>query len=195
MAVVFADMRPRIPTISGVICDNFSGGYEGMRHLLGLGHRQIGIIAGRAAQSAGAYGTGNVGSERVRGIIKARQDLAPEAQLMFSGAFGDASLAVGMSEAEALLARHPDMTAIFATTDILAIGTMQAAHRRGYRVPGDLSILGYDGIMESAITFPGPDHRRPADPRDGHHRRPDADQPYPLAQCAGPADRAWRTTC
>ncbi len=154
VAVVFADMRPRIPTISGVICDNFSGGYEGMRHLLGLGHRQIGIIAGSAAQAAGAYGTGNVGSERVRGIIKARQDLAPDSQLMFSSAFGDTSLAIGMAEAEGLLSKHPEMTAIFATTDILAIGTMQAAHRRGLSVPGDLSILGYDGIMESAITFP-----------------------------------------
>jgi DNA-binding LacI/PurR family transcriptional regulator len=49
---------------------------------------------------------------------------------------------------------HPEITAIFATTDILAIGAMQAAHRLGIKLPGDLSILGYDGIMESGITFP-----------------------------------------
>jgi len=153
VAVVFADMKPRIASMSGVICDNFSGGYEGMRHLLGLGHRQIGIVAGRAAQAVSA-GHDNVGSERVRGLMQAVRDRGPDAELTFSGPFEEASLAVGIEETNRLLERNPAITAIFATTDMLAIGAMQAAHRRGMAVPQDLSILGYDGVMESAITFP-----------------------------------------
>ncbi|WMT88623.1 LacI family transcriptional regulator [Pelagibacterium sp. 26DY04] len=154
IAVVFADMKPKMNHVSAVICDNYSGGYEGMRHLIGLGHRKIGIIAGRQAQTSGGYGVGNVGSERMRGITQAAKDLAADVELVFSGAFDEATLEVGAAEADALLTRRPDVTALFGTTDILAIGAMQTAHRRGIAIPQDLSILGYDGIMESGITFP-----------------------------------------
>nr|WP_255714135.1 substrate-binding domain-containing protein [Pelagibacterium xiamenense] len=153
IAVVFADMKPRLPGISAVICDNVSGGYEGLRHLIGLGHRTIGVIAGRQAQAEGVN-PGNVGSERVRGMLQAAGDLASGVELVFSGPFEEASVDVGARETAAILDARPDVTAIFGTTDILAIGAMQAAHQRAIRVPGDLSILGYDGIMESGITFP-----------------------------------------
>jgi LacI family transcriptional regulator len=154
IAVVFTDMKPRIPSVSSVICDNFSGGHEGMRHLLDLGHRRIGVVAGEQAAAAAPSRTSPVGLERVLGMVQAVRSLAPEAELRFSRPFPDASVELGASETELLLAANPGITAIFATTDILAIGAMQAAHRRGIRVPEELSILGYDGIMESTITFP-----------------------------------------
>lgn len=154
IAVVFTDMKPRIPSVSAVICDNFSGGHEGMRHLLGLGHRRIGIIAGERLPAPRISRSGLVGTERVLGMVQACHTLAPDAQLFFSRPFPAASVEIGAAETELLLDGHPDITAIFATTDILAIGAMQAAHRLGIAVPEELSILGYDGIMESTITFP-----------------------------------------
>ena len=154
IAVVFTDMKPNIPSVSSVICDNFSGGHEGMRHLLDLGHRRIGVIAGEQAAPARTTRSGPVGLERVLGMVQACRSLAPEAELIFSRPFPAASIEIGAAETELLLAANPGITAIFATTDILAIGAMQAAHRLGIRVPEDLSILGYDGIMESMITFP-----------------------------------------
>ena len=154
IAVVFTDMKPRIPQVSSVICDNFSGGHEGMRHLLGLGHRRIGVIAGEQTAGPRSAKTSPVGLERVLGMAQACRSLAPDAELIFSRQFPAATVELGASEAELLLTEHPEITAIFATTDILAIGAMQTAHRLGVRVPEDLSILGYDGIMESAITFP-----------------------------------------
>lgn len=154
IAVVFTDMKPNIPSVSSVICDNFSGGHEGMRHLLDLGHRRIGVIAGEQAAPARATRSGPVGLERVLGMAQACRSLAPDAELIFSRPFPAANIEIGASETELLLAANPGITAIFATTDILAIGAMQAAHRLGIRVPEDLSILGYDGIMESMITFP-----------------------------------------
>lgn len=152
--IVFADMKPPMTQVSAVVCDNYSGGYEGMRHLLSLGHRKIGIIAGSRAQAGGAKGNGNVGSERMRGIMRAAQDLADGVELVFSGPFDEATLEEGARQAEYIFDRHPDATALFGTTDVLAIGAMQTAHRRGMAVPGEISILGYDGIMESGITFP-----------------------------------------
>lgn len=154
IAVVFADMKPKMNQVSAVICDNFLGGYEGMRHLIGFGHRKIGIIAGSKAQAGGAKGNGNVGSERMRGILRAAQDLASDVELVFSGPFDEATLDVGAQQAGAMLDSRPDLTAIFGTTDVLAIGAMQTAHRRGISIPDELSIMGYDGIMESGITFP-----------------------------------------
>jgi LacI family transcriptional regulator len=97
---------------------------------------------------------GPVGLERVLGMVHACESLASDAKLFFSQPFPVDSVEVGASEAERLLDRHAGITAIFATTDILAIGALQAAHRLGITVPEELSILGYDGIMESTITFP-----------------------------------------
>lgn len=153
--MVFADMWYKVPGVSGIVCDNFSGGYEGVRYLLGLGHRRIGIIAGEGAQRQKKIDVGNVGSERVRGIIKASQDLAADVELSFCNPFKtESNLETGRLEAHRLLDDQPDVTAIFATTDMLAVGAMQAAHQRGLSVPQELSILGYDGVLESAITFP-----------------------------------------
>jgi DNA-binding LacI/PurR family transcriptional regulator len=153
--VVFADMWYKVPGVSGVVCDNFSGGYEGLRYLLGLGHRRIGIIAGAGAQGQKRITIGNVGSERVRGIIKASQDLASDVVLQFCSPFQtESNFDTGRLEAHQLLENHPDLTAIFCTTDMLAVGAMQAAHQRGLAVPGHVSILGYDGVLESAITYP-----------------------------------------
>lgn len=152
--VVFVDMKPELAMVSAVHCDNFSGGHEGIRHLVELGHRRIGVIAGRGRQATGFYGTGNAGIERVRGILHAAKDLVAGVELVFTEPFDEASVERGIIEGERLLRARPDLTAIFATTDVLAIGAMQAAQRLGYSVPGDLSVLGYDGIMESEITFP-----------------------------------------
>ncbi|MDR3472146.1 MAG: LacI family DNA-binding transcriptional regulator [Devosia sp.] len=154
IAVVFADTKPRIPSVSAIVCDNFSGGYEGMRHLLGLGHRWIGVIAGEQIGARRGRRQGSVGVERVYGMEQASRTLASGVELFFSEPFAAASVELGAAEAERLLTAHPEITAIFATTDILAIGAMQTAHRLGIRIPDELSILGYDGVMESAITFP-----------------------------------------
>lgn len=152
VAVTFVDMKPRLASISAVVCDNFSGGYEGMRHLIELGHRKIGVAAGAVAQRGGGN---DVGSERVRGIRQAAQDLASGVEIIFSPPFTEtAGFEVGRECGEAMITGSREMTAIFATTDMLAIGVMHAAHALGLDLPRDLSILGYDGVLESAVTFP-----------------------------------------
>lgn len=151
ISVAFVDMRPKIASISSVVCDNFSGGYQGMRHLIELGHRKIGIIAGSIAQRGGGQ---DVGSERVRGIRQAATDLADDVELLFSHPFENASFDVGREAGHAMITGNPGMTAVFGTTDMLAIGVMHAAHALNLDLPRDLSILGYDGVLESTVTFP-----------------------------------------
>lgn len=56
----------------------------------------------------------------------------------------------GLEAGRALLERHPDLTAIVCTSDVLALGALRAAAERGLRVPEDLSVAGYDGIDEAA---------------------------------------------
>lgn len=151
ISVVFVDAKPKLSAMSAVICDNYSGGYEGIRYLVELGHRRIGIIVGSTAMPVNAR---NVGTDRLRGILQAAKDLGQQVELVFSGAFEEAGFEIGAIEADALLQRDPGLTALFATTDMLAIGAMHAARRRGLRLPQDLSIIGYDGVMESSLTFP-----------------------------------------
>jgi LacI family transcriptional regulator len=122
-----------------------------MRHLIELGHRRIGVVAGSAAQKGGA---GDVGSERVRGIRQAAEDLATDVEIVYSMPFDTASFEIGREAGEAMIRQNPGLTAIFATTDMLALGVMHSAHALNLDLPKDLSILGYDGIMESAVTFP-----------------------------------------
>jgi len=61
----------------------------------------------------------------------------------------DHSIASGGSAAAQLLDRDPQVTALICTSDILALGALAEARRRGLRVPQDLSITGFDGITES----------------------------------------------
>ncbi len=151
IAVSFVDMKPKIAAVSSVVCDNFSGGYQGMRHLIELGHRRIGVAAGSVAQKGGAA---DVGSERARGIRQAAADLATDVEIIWSPPFDIASFEIGREIGDVMIRANPDMTAIFATTDMLAIGVMHSAHALGLDLPRDLSILGYDGVLESSVTFP-----------------------------------------
>lgn len=151
IALSFVDMKPKVAAISSVVCDNFSGGYQGMRHLIELGHRRIGVAAGIVAQKGGSS---DVGSERVRGIKQAAADLATDVEIIWSPPFDIASFEIGREVGDTMIRENPDMTAIFATTDMLAIGVMHAAHALDLDLPKDLSILGYDGVLESTVTFP-----------------------------------------
>lgn len=151
IALSFVDMKPKVAAISSVVCDNFSGGYQGMRHLIELGHRRIGVAAGIVAQKGGSS---DVGSERVRGIRQAAADLATDVEIIWSPPFDIASFEIGREVGDTMIRENPGMTAIFATTDMLAIGVMHAAHALDLDLPKDLSILGYDGVLESTVTFP-----------------------------------------
>ncbi|MCX6027623.1 MAG: LacI family DNA-binding transcriptional regulator [Chloroflexi bacterium] len=128
-----------------VVADNFRGGYLATQHLISLHHRRIGLIVRPVVLSHS--------EERARGYAAAllEHDLPVEEKLIVPGGF---RLENGHAAACSLLGLDPPPTAIFAYNDIMAIGALRAAYQRGLRVPGDLSIVGFDDIPEAAFTCP-----------------------------------------
>jgi LacI family transcriptional regulator len=119
------------------IGDDRLGGHLATRHLIDLGHRRIGLIAGPSyASSAQGRRDGYRHALTEAGI-------ALDETLIGGDSF---SMEAGEIAGRALLDRPDRPTAIFAVNDNTAIGVMAAAHALGLRVPDDLSLVGYNDI-------------------------------------------------
>lgn len=108
---------------------------EAGEHLALLGHKEIGFIAG-PSQYRSAH-------ERRAGFADAlaKHGVKLSPKLVVEGAY---SFESGVKAAEALLAKKPRPTAIFASNDEMAAGVYKAAYALGLRIPDDLSVVGYD---------------------------------------------------
>lgn len=133
--------------ISRVLCDNERGAYEATQYLLAAGHRHIGIIGGPEYSAS-----------MVARVVGARRALAEAGVSAVSEVMVQHTLQqveMGHSAALQLLGRRPRPTAIFALTDVMAVGTLRAAGELGLRVPDDLSVVGFDDIPLAACSLPG----------------------------------------
>jgi LacI family transcriptional regulator len=124
--------------------DHQAGARIAVEHLLSLGHRRIACLSG-PSQFA-------VSRSRVAGWREAlaKAGIHVDEDLLLEGEF---SAAVGHARTQRLLARG-DVTAIFASNDLLAIGALRAAAEAGVSVPQDLSVIGFDGIELGAYMHP-----------------------------------------
>lgn len=131
--------------VSQVMVDNAGGGRSAGRHLLDLGHRDIGVIAG-----PDGLGTSRKRLQGLSGAL-AEAGVAIHEERVFRGDFRAAS-------GRAAIARWLDAgtlpTAVFAANDLMAIGALSAAHAAGIQVPGRLSVVGFDGIPFGADVSP-----------------------------------------
>ncbi|MEU5612516.1 LacI family DNA-binding transcriptional regulator [Streptomyces sparsogenes] len=129
-----------------VTCDDWLGGRLAADHLLGLGHRDLAIIAGEPHASTGV--------DRVGGFL----ERCAEAGVPVPGdriAHGGFDTAAGRAAADRLLAADPAPTAIFAVNDFAAIGALGAARDRGLRVGEDLAVMGYnDTPLAAELPLP-----------------------------------------
>ncbi len=125
--------------------DNVGGVRAMMAHLLSLGHRRIAMIRGAS---------GNFDAdERLRGY---REALA-EAGIGFDESIvtpGDFTEAAGHRAAMELVGRTPPPTAIFAANDATAVGAMSALREAEYRVPDDVTVVGFDDIPLARYMHP-----------------------------------------
>jgi LacI family transcriptional regulator len=133
-------------TAPSVMADNLAGATSAVEHLLGLGHRRIGFIAGRSNLAA-AW-------SREEGYRRALAEagVAVDPALIGRGDFNPES---AVPLAHALLERPDPPTAIFAASDGMALKVLEVAKKLGLSVPGDLSVAGFDNIPESALATPG----------------------------------------
>src|SRR5690606_38806761 len=128
------DPSPDVPSVGSA---NWSGGVMATRHLIDLGHRRIAAITGPEDMMCSLA--------RVDGFRSAMNTagLPIEAEWI---RFGDFHTTGGQTQARELLALPERPTAIFAGSDLQALGAIAAAQEAGLSVPGDLSIVGYDDI-------------------------------------------------
>ena len=133
------------PGSMNVRIDDCAAAAEMTRHLLDLGHRNIGFIRGHPNHLAS--------HERARGFALALKEygINPAEAAVEQGYFTFRS---GLVAAERLLARRNPPTAIFASNDDMAAAAVSVMHRRGLSVPGDISVVGFDDTLIATTIWP-----------------------------------------
>jgi LacI family transcriptional regulator len=126
--------------------DDVAGARLATRHLIELGHIRIGHLAGQATVSTGVLRRRGYQSTMSEAGLAGDPDLTVEAGFTEEG---------GSRAAERLLALAKPPTAIFAVTDMAAVGALGHARKVGLRVPQDLAIVGYNDIPLASRLIPG----------------------------------------
>ena len=133
--------------LASVGSDNWNGGLVATRHLIGLGHRRIAVVGGPENMLAVRA--------RLDGFRSAHAEagLTVDERLFRAGNFYIES---GYRAGHELLTLPADErpTAVFAGSDVQAIGVLRAAQELGLSVPGDLSIVGYDDVPQGTWVYP-----------------------------------------
>jgi LacI family transcriptional regulator len=132
-------------TATHVASDNVGGARLAVRHLHGLGHRQIATIAGPQDSKPGI--------DRLLGFHAELQALGLESPAEYEQ-IGDWYSESGEQAMQALLALPEPPTAIFAAADLMAVGAMKAAREAGLSVPDDLAVVGFDDIQLASLIDP-----------------------------------------
>jgi LacI family transcriptional regulator len=143
---VLIDHDSEAPGCTVVNAANRTGTREGIAYLIGLGHRRVGFITGR--EDVGAT------HQRLAGYREALTEagIGVDERLIVPGDFLEArGRAAGL---ELLSLRRPP-TAIFTSSDAAAFGVLAAARQAGLRVPEELSVLGFDDIVEASSVGVG----------------------------------------
>jgi len=138
--IVSIDPLASNPNYPAVHATNYQGALDAMGYLMGLGHKRIGFISGRAELESS--------NRRLMGYRAALEaaGIPIDENLIASG---DYTTETGVSGARELLALENPPTAIFASNDQMAMGVFQLAEELGIRIPEDLSVIGFDNITES----------------------------------------------
>lgn len=136
-----------------VSIDQLVGAQLAVRHLIGLGHKRIGFISGPIGT------TSRVG--RLEGMNKEleKAGITPDESLIWGGrnvsTFGDSRAAeIGRTAIRELLTLDNPPTAVLTANDMYAIGACAGARELGYKVPEDLSVVGFDDIHMAEVMQP-----------------------------------------
>ena len=110
---------------------------EAVTHLLDLGHRNIGCLSGPA--------TNVLYRDRLTGYLRALAEHDIPVNMGYVS-YGNSTLQSGYDRGLELLLGHPEITAVFAAGDVMAIGSMKAARKLGRRIPQDYAVVGFDDL-------------------------------------------------
>jgi DNA-binding LacI/PurR family transcriptional regulator len=134
----------RLEMIDCVMVNDTQGGFDAVTHLITLGHTRIGFIGALNSESTRL---------RLLGSRKALEDAGIpycEEYAIFGASFSESE---AYTLTKVLLGQHPEITAIFAYNDIMALGVMNALAELGISVPAKTSVIGFDDSVAS-FSFP-----------------------------------------
>ena len=134
-----------IEQLSSVTTDDRSAAEQAVTYLIEQGHRRIALICGDLCLSTPSR-------LRYDGCCRALERAG--LTLCQPPQTARYSLADGYAAMLRLLDREPVPTAVFAVSDVMALGALRALHDRGLRVPQDMSVVGYDGLELSEFSVP-----------------------------------------
>lgn len=142
--IIFLTMGIR-EDISIVVIDNYLGGKMAAEHLINLGRKKIGHISGPLDWWEAC--------QRKRGWedILFAAGIQPNDHMWVEGNWSSRSGKLAMRE---LLNKFPEMDATFVGNDQMALSVLQTASEEGKKVPGDLAVIGFDGLLEAEFYSP-----------------------------------------
>ncbi|MFG2791784.1 LacI family DNA-binding transcriptional regulator [Streptomyces sp. NPDC048419] len=138
LPTVLAGRRDIGERLSYVHADNAGGAAAAVRHLLGSGRTKIATIAGPQDM--------DVGRSRLEGWRTAHHEAGIPASQLLVGT-GDFSWESGREAMHSLLERVPDLDAVFAASDLMALGALEELRRRQRQVPGDVAVIGFEDSL------------------------------------------------
>lgn len=142
--IILVDGYSDTDSFDTVISDNFKAAYDAVTYLIQQGHRHIGLI-GSEDNSYPSL------KQRRNGYLRAlKENGIPQTYL----AEFNINYSKGSVETIELLKTHPEITALFAINDEIAVNAMHSAQEIGLHIPEDLSIIGYDDIYLAVNTSP-----------------------------------------
>ena len=132
--------------LSSVSIDNLKASFTSAEFLLKNGHKKIGVIGGALDSE--------ISSTRYEGFLSALISAGVHFDFEKSYEIAKYSFEGGASAAKRLIAKNPDITAVFTMSDAMAIGACRAFWDLGYKVPDDISVIGFDGLTISDYFCP-----------------------------------------
>jgi LacI family transcriptional regulator len=161
--------KPLCDEAASVVVDNYGGVYEAINHLLELGHREIGYIGEPVAPLPGAP------DDRIDRVVQERFEAyrdalrsagvpAEESRIVlgdYSHDPGWRDVRTGADYMTRLLRQSTGLTAVFAASDVLAAGALQALYARRARVPDRMSLVGFDDTYAKHLAPPLTTVRQP----------------------------------
>lgn len=143
--VVLMGARPRSEGLASVALDDVQGGFIATQHLISLGHKRIALLSGPLEEDCS--------QDRTEGfknaMSEANIDIDP--QLLYAG---DWSATSGQQGVDNLLSVKDGFTAIFAQNDRMAVGAIHQLQLKGFSIPADISIVGFDDMPLASYFNP-----------------------------------------
>jgi len=140
---VLIDNELESPSTAFVTTDNVQAAEDVINLLAAKGHRHICHILGTSVAA--------VTEQRKQGVLQAAHKNNLPAPVFIDGEFNEA---IAYTSTQAMLRAHPQITAIFAASDLMALGASRAITESGHIPGGDIALIGFDGIKSLEYTRP-----------------------------------------